>query len=150
MGSNSEHVNGAYAVLLTSDSYAIGARVLAWSLKSFHTEYPFVVLYTSDTLSGENIRALDQLGCLMREVERIKPEQGDSGAVQTYYADVWTKLHVFGLAEFDRIVLLDADMLVRRNFDELMTMSLPGDDWIAACSGCLCNPLKIPTFPAHW
>ena len=152
MGGESEStaVNGAFAVLLTADSYAIGAKVLAWSLKCVNSRYPLVVLYTGDTLSVENINTLNGMGCRMKEIFRISPGQGDSSMVQAYYADTWTKLQAFNLTEYDRVVLLDADMLVRINMDELMTLNLPGPDWIAASSGCLCNPLKIPTFPDFW
>jgi alpha-N-acetylglucosamine transferase len=150
MGSESERLKGAFVVLLSSESYTVGVLVLAWSLKSVKTQYPLVVLHTEEGLSGESLRALERAGCLLREVERIVPLQEDSSHVQSYYADTWTKLQVFGLTDFERVVMLDADMLVRRNLDELMTLKLPGNDWIAASSGCLCNPLKIPTYPSHW
>ncbi len=49
-----------------------------------------------------------------------------------------------------RIVLMDCDMLVRHNMDELFTMELPGDDWIASAHVCACNPMRLPHYPQDW
>lgn len=47
------------------------------------------------------------------------------------FQETWTKLGVFGLwsddGEFDRVVLLDGDMLVCGGVDELMGVELDGD-----------------------
>ena len=48
-----------------------------------------------------------------------------------------------------RVVMIDADMIIRRNMDELMDLSLP-DDWIAAAHVCACNPRKLPHYPSDW
>lgn len=66
------------------------------------------------------------------------------------FANVWTKLRAFELAEYDRVILIDSDMLVRQNMDELMTFPLPTPMSIAAGFACTCNPNHIPTYPADW
>lgn len=48
-----------------------------------------------------------------------------------------------------RVVLLDSDMVVRRNMDELMELDLP-PGWIAAAHACACNPRKLPHYPKDW
>lgn len=48
-----------------------------------------------------------------------------------------------------RVVLLDADMLVKRNMDELMELELP-EHSIAAVHVCACNPFKLPHYPDDW
>lgn len=48
-----------------------------------------------------------------------------------------------------RVVLLDADMIVMRNMDELFDMDLPKDS-IAAAHVCACNPRKLAHYPADW
>jgi alpha-N-acetylglucosamine transferase len=65
------------------------------------------------------------------------------------YTAVWNKLAIYGLEGFDRIVFLDADMLVRKNMDELMDVPIPKDTH-AACHACVCNPRKNPHFPTSW
>lgn len=54
-----------------------------------------------------------------------------------------------GLSIRQRIVLLDSDMIVRRNMDELMDLELPSD-WIASAHACACNPRKLKHYPADW
>lgn len=63
----------------------------------------------------------------------------------------------FSLTQYDRIVQLDSDMLVRINMDELMEMELDGPELagkgnkvFAAGHACVCNPLKKPHYPKNW
>ena len=48
-----------------------------------------------------------------------------------------------------RVVMIDADMLIRRNMDELVDLPLE-EGWIAAAHVCACNPRKIPHYPEDW
>jgi hypothetical protein len=57
------------------------------------------------------------------------------------------------------VVLLDGDILVRRNMDELMDIELDsktaleegtGKRVFAAAHACACNPMKKPHYPANW
>ena len=65
------------------------------------------------------------------------------------FNETWSKINIYALDQFDRIVVLDGDMLVLRNMDELMDMSIP-DDGLAACHACVCNPKHLPHYPASW
>jgi alpha-N-acetylglucosamine transferase len=139
----------AWAALLTQPSYLVGVRALRASLERVGSRYPFVVAVT-DGIGAEDRAVLEADGCLVREVEPIRPPSGlrDSYA-NARFAEVWTKLAVWRLTEFERLVVLDADMLVTQNMDELFTVAL-GDGQIAACHACRCNPNKIPSYPASW
>lgn len=64
---------------------------------------------------------------------------------------------MFSLEDYDRIVLLDGDMLVRRNIDELMEVQLDspslggkGKRVFAASHACACNPMKKAHYPKNW
>lgn len=46
-------------------------------------------------------------------------------------------------------MLIDSDMLTRKNMDELFDLPLE-DGWIAACHACTCNPMRIPHYPSYW
>ncbi len=48
-----------------------------------------------------------------------------------------------------RVVMLDADMIVRRNMDHLLEMEL-AKDWIAAAHVCACNPRRLSHYPEDW
>jgi len=56
---------------------------------------------------------------------------------------------VFELVEYDRLVMLDSDMIVMRNTDELMELDLP-EEWIAAVHVCACNPRGLAHYPKDW
>jgi len=64
---------------------------------------------------------------------------------------------VFGLVQYERIVLLDTDMLVIQNIDELIELQLNGvgakgkeSCVFAASYACLYNPLKKAHYPLEW
>ncbi|KAM3586733.1 hypothetical protein VKS41_001791 [Umbelopsis sp. WA50703] len=66
------------------------------------------------------------------------------------FSSTWTKLRAWQQTDYDRLVLMDADMLPIRNMDELMIMPLGGPEWIAASHACTCNPQKISHYPKDW
>ncbi|TFY83780.1 hypothetical protein EWM64_g240 [Hericium alpestre] len=117
----------------------------------------YVTLLTKDVylpvtpeLSAESRTVLMNRGIATREIQSLQPP--DSHALAAHdarFADTWTKLRGFELTEYDRIVLMDSDMIVLRNMDELIDLELPAD-WIAAAHACACNPRKLAHYPADW
>lgn len=106
-----------------------------------------------------------------RLVPSIQPAHSRVYDQDPRFQETWTKLVVFGLVEYERVVLLDGDMLVRRGMDELMEVGLDGVEGgevggiagndtgkeagignrvFAACHACACNPLKKPHYPSTW
>lgn len=139
----------AWITLLTQPGYAAGVMTLHKSLQKTHSAYPLVVMVT-DNIDAATRQSLEQQGCLLRDVQAIGPE---SNLKQSYanarFSEVWTKLAAWKLTEFERVVFLDADMLVIRNMDELFDLTLK-EEGIAACHACRCNPNKIPSYPKSW
>ncbi|KAI0082182.1 nucleotide-diphospho-sugar transferase [Panus rudis PR-1116 ss-1] len=141
-----------WATLLTKSQYLPGALVLDWSLKNVKSKYPLVVMVTP-SLPDEAKAILRNRKIIIHEVDMLHPENNPNatklGENFAHFGDTWSKLRVFGLVEYKRIVLLDSDMIVMRNMDELMTLELP-PDWIAAAHVCACNPLRISSYPPDW
>ena len=139
----------AWATLLTTADYLVGVRALRASLARVGSAYPLVVVVT-DGVGADDRALLAADGCLLREVEPIRPPSGlrDSYA-NARFAEVWTKLGVWRLTEFERLVVLDADMLVTQDMDELFDLPL-ADGQIAACHACRCNPNRIASYPESW
>jgi alpha-N-acetylglucosamine transferase len=116
-----------------------------------------VALYT-DEFPEEGHRALDLRKIPKQRVEYVLPTKGkDYTQSDARFVDTWTKLSVFGVSGYERIVLLDADMIVRQNMDELMDFPLDDaalkaeDDRVFAAShACACNPLKKTHYPKTW
>ncbi|KAJ1301035.1 hypothetical protein OPQ81_003456 [Rhizoctonia solani] len=137
MSSYPSRPKSAFVTLLTKPSYLPGVLVLHDSL-------------VSKPVSSAEILRLR--GIKIRPVEAMGPEPGkwSVDAHDSRFIDAWTKLRVFELYEYERVVLLDADMLVRKNMDELMHLELPGDDWIAGAHACACNPRRLKHYPVDW
>jgi len=139
----------AWATLLTQPDYLIGVETLHKSLKKARSTYPLMVMVT-ENITAASRQALESAGCLLREVQPIHPDnQLQANYANARFSEVWTKLAIWGLSEFDRIVFLDADMLVLQNMDELFTLPL-ATGTIAACHACRCNPNKIASYPKSW
>jgi lipopolysaccharide biosynthesis glycosyltransferase len=62
----------------------------------------------------------------LKKVEHLKNFKGSN----SYYTNVMVKLRVFQLFEYDRVIYMDSDMMVRKNLDHLF--SLPENVHLAA------------------
>jgi len=140
----------AYATLLTKTSYLPGVLVLEHTLRSVGSEYALIVMATP-ALPAEARDILAQRGIGVVNIQSLQPRPGlhTLSVDDARFADTWTKLRAFELTDYDRIVLLDADMIVMQKMDELMELSLANDE-IAAAHVCACNPRKLTHYPADW
>jgi len=68
---------------------------------------------------------------------------------ESRFNETWSKINIYGLDQFDRIAVLDGDMLVLKNMDELLEVHIP-DDGLAACHACVCNPRRLSHYPQSW
>lgn len=142
--------------LITNTKYLSGLLTLEYSLREVGTKYPLVALYTDD-FPEEGLRALEARSILSRRVPRLAPSGSNEYQNDPRFQECWTKLSPFGFTEYDRIVLLDSDMLVLKNMDELMDIDLDGPETagkghrvLAASHACACNPRKRPHYPKSW
>lgn len=145
-----------WTTLITNTGYLSGLLTLDFSLKQVDSKYPLVALYT-DTFPVEGHKALDRRGIPKRHIPYLLPAVKVDYSNDPRFYDCWSKLTPFSLTDFDRVVQLDADMLVRKNMDELMDLELDppgqggkGDRVFAAGHACVCNPLKKRHYPADW
>ncbi|HEX8498444.1 MAG TPA: glycosyltransferase family 8 protein [Actinomycetales bacterium] len=139
----------AWATLLTQPDYLVGVQVLHASLRRSGTTHPLVVLVTPG-VDDESRRLLLADGCLVREVPSLRPPSHlEARYANARFAEVWSKLSAWSLVEFERLVVLDADMLVVAGMDELFSIELPPGG-LAACHACRCNPNGIASYPAAW
>lgn len=139
----------AWITLLTQTDYLAGVRTLHHALRQTQTRYPLVIMVT-ENIPAAVAAELTAAGC---EVVLVPPLSLPQEATQHYasarFAEVWTKLRAWQFTDFERVVFLDADMLVRENIDELMEIALP-ENGIAACHACRCNPHRIASYPDNW
>ena len=147
----------AWATLLTSEHLLPGLIVFAHSLLVQHSSaYPLVIMATSKlSPRARNILStmLPSNRIIIRDISPIYPSSIATGLAYARFNEVWTKLRAFELTEYDRVALVDSDMLVRHNMDELFSDPYvygAEGEWIGASWACTCNPNKIPTYPAEW
>ncbi|KAH6641743.1 nucleotide-diphospho-sugar transferase [Chaetomium tenue] len=153
---------------------------LVFSLRKVESKYPLVALHTG-SLPDKTLQALAARDIPTQRVPYLcpgpQPEEGGNddierakdggsndhaGGGDTNDGDTWyakdprfracfTKLAVFSLTAYDRVVMLDADMLVRRNMDELFDVPLDEDNRLfAATHACTCNPHHLSHYPPTW
>ncbi|KAF3024149.1 hypothetical protein E8E14_007260 [Neopestalotiopsis sp. 37M] len=112
--------------LITKSSYLPGLLTLDYSLKKTGSKYPLVALYT-DTLEDHSRKEILSRGIPMQHVETLRPSQHREYSNDPRFYDTWTKLACFSLVQYERVGLLDCDMVVLHNIDELMDLPLdPG------------------------
>ncbi len=108
---------------LYTNNYASAVATLGHSLRRVNTTARLIVLYFPDRISPSSLCLAKSSGFVPHPVYRIPPPHGGKG-VYSHFLDQFTKLHVWTLDQLGvkSLVYLDADTLVRRNFDELFTM----------------------------
>ena len=142
----------AWVTMLTDHGYLPGVQTLAASLRRVNSAFPLLVMVTPD-VDADVRQVLRDDGIQVVQVAPLRPA-GHGAYANARFAQVWTKLAVWSLTDFERVVFLDADMLVVRNMDELFDMEIdtvhdPGPS-VAAAHACRCNPLRIPSYPRDW
>lgn len=145
-----------WTTLITNTKYLSGLLTLDASLKFSGSKYPLVALYT-DTFPAEGHAALDARNIPKKRVSYLLPSVEKDYSNDPRFYDCWSKLTPFSLVEYERVVQLDSDMLVRQNMDELMDLPLDGPEEagkgqrvFAASHACVCNPLRKTHYPKDW
>jgi len=136
---------------VTKPSYVAAVLVLYRTLRAV-SSYPLVVIAT-DTLPELSRRAISDAGLDIIDISHLSPAAGQHPGFDPTFSrldEAWTKLRIFSLSQYERIILIDSDMIFLRQMDELFDLELPGPDWIAAVPACVCNPLNISHYPPDW
>ncbi|THV07552.1 hypothetical protein K435DRAFT_847971 [Dendrothele bispora CBS 962.96] len=121
----------AFVTLLTSDHYLPGALALAAALRDIHPhpavppelDFQTVCLVTPESVDVSSIKLLRKAFDVVIGVELILQEN-DKGLQLLGRPDlnaVLTKLHVFRLTQYSKIIFLDADVLPIRPLSHLFS-----------------------------
>lgn len=106
----------AYITLLTTDDYLHGLLVLIFSLREVKSKYECSVLITPNiSLRTKSILAAHAIAYI--EISDI-PNPTDVHPSHRWNR-TYSKLHVFGLNQYEKVVFLDADMIILENIDVL-------------------------------
>lgn len=130
-------MNYSYVTLLSDDSYIYGIILLQESLKRVNAQYPLEVLITSN-VSQPILEIIHQLQLNYQIVKPIKSDAliNYNKTIEPHFAKTWalclTKFEIFNLVQYDKIIFLDADIMVMKNLDHLfeyphLTSALDGE-----------------------
>ncbi|KAH7886130.1 glycosyltransferase family 8 protein [Phlebopus sp. FC_14] len=122
----------AFVTLLTSDSYLPGALAIAGALKDIHrsrppdhqVKYDTVCMVTPETLDVTSIKLLRRAFDVVIGIEVIAQPQTQGLALlgRPDLDTVLTKLHVFRLTQYAKVIFLDADVLPLRPLTHLFAL----------------------------
>ncbi|CAH1422107.1 unnamed protein product [Lactuca virosa] len=108
----------AYATVLhSSEAYVCGAITLAQSLLKTRTNRHLILLIDT-SISVSKRRALAAAGWTIRIIERISNPRSRN---DTYNRYNYTKLRLWQLTDYHKIIFIDCDMIVLRNLDHLFS-----------------------------
>ncbi|CAL0322453.1 unnamed protein product [Lupinus luteus] len=127
----------AYATVLhSSDGYVCGAITLAQSLLQTGTKRDLILLIDT-SISTAKRRALATAGWKIRFISRIRNPRAKNGTYNEYN---YTKFRLWQLTDYNKIIFIDADIIVLRNLDILFhfpQMSAVGNDQSIFNSGVM-------------
>ncbi|XP_057784949.1 putative UDP-glucuronate:xylan alpha-glucuronosyltransferase 4 [Salvia miltiorrhiza] len=104
----------AYVTILhTSEDYVCGAIVLAQSLVQTNTTKDLILL-ADDNISTESIEALRAAGWKTHRIERVRSPYSRKDAYNEWN---YSKLRIWQLKLYDKLMFIDADLIVINNID---------------------------------
>jgi glycogenin len=108
----------AYVTLLSTESYLPGVLALHESLKRTGTPYPFAT-GVSAHIAPDIDQILERAGIIVRRIPESTAIPKEMIENNGHWGHTFDKVHLFGLAEFEKLVYVDSDMIVLDNMDEL-------------------------------
>ncbi len=108
----------AYITLLSTESYVPGVFALHEALRRTGTPHPFAVAISAH-ISPDVDAMFESKGMLVRRIPESTAIPKEMIEGNGHWGHTFDKVHLFGLAEFEKLVYVDADMLVLTNMDEL-------------------------------
>eukprot|EP01039_Chlorochromonas_danica_P006912 gene6912-7639_t len=114
-----------FASLITTDSYFPGIQVVVKSIRQFHPTVPIEILI-EDSVSVATQKRIKALGVLAILVPAIDApfswDNSESSVTPCWAKSQYTKLHIWQLTKYRRVVYIDADCLVCQPLDELLAL----------------------------
>ncbi|CAA7396672.1 unnamed protein product [Spirodela intermedia] len=109
----------AYATILHSAQfYVCGAIAAAQSIRMSGSDRDLVIL-VDKTISDEHRGGLAAAGWKVRTIQRIRNPKAERDAYNEWN---YSKFRLWQLTDYDKIIFIDADLLILRNIDFLFSM----------------------------
>ncbi|KAK9713282.1 hypothetical protein RND81_06G016800 [Saponaria officinalis] len=109
----------AYATILHSAHvYVCGAIAAAQSIRMSGSTRDLVIL-VDETISAYHRSGLEAAGWKIRTIQRIRNPKAEKDAYNEWN---YSKFRLWQLTDYDKIIFIDADLLILRNIDFLFRM----------------------------
>ncbi|CAH9094948.1 unnamed protein product [Cuscuta europaea] len=108
----------AYVTIIhSSETYVCGAIVLAQSIKQSTLTKELIVL-VDETISQKSIHGLEEAGWKVKKIKRIRSPHAMKHAYNEWN---YSKLWIWQLVEYEKLIFIDSDFIVLRNLDKFFT-----------------------------
>ncbi|KAM0992094.1 hypothetical protein ACFX13_010561 [Malus domestica] len=127
----------AYVTILhSSEAYVCGAITLARSIRQTNSTKDLVLL-ADDFITPKSIQGLTTAGWKIKRIQRIRSAFAKKGSYNEWN---YSKLRVWQLTEYDKVIFIDADLLVLKNIDSFFVhqqLSAVGNNRVLFNSGLM-------------
>ncbi|KAK9139725.1 hypothetical protein Scep_009406 [Stephania cephalantha] len=135
--SNIEHPKEAYVTVLhSSEAYVCGAIALAQSIIQTNTTKDLVLL-ADESITKKRRKALSFAGWKIKHISRIRSTYAKK---DTYNEWNYSKLRIWQLVEYDKVIFIDSDLIVLENIDKFFKfpqLSARGNNKVLFNSGIM-------------
>lgn len=115
---NFEYQRYAYVTILhSSEAYVCGAIALAQSIRRTNSTKDLILL-ADNSITPTSIAGLQAAGWDVRQIQRIRSVFSQKGSYNEWN---YSKLRVWQLTEYSKVIFIDADLLVLENMDIFFT-----------------------------
>lgn len=144
----------AYVTILhSSEAYVCGAIALAQSLLQTNTT-KHLLLLADNSITPKSLDALNAAGWDIMKIDRIRSPFAEKGSYNEWN---YSKLRIWQLANYDKVIFIDSDLLILKNIDSFFAlpqlsaaannkMRFNSGVMVVEPSGCLFEELMANSF----
>lgn len=111
------------AILYGNNEYFLGALMLGFTLHKIKSPYDKLLMVTPDV--PENQRNILKDFFIIKEVPYLYINDKNFAEENSRFKEVFTKLFLFKLTQYKKIIILDLDMFILHNMDHLFDLPAP-------------------------
>ena len=126
-----------WITLLSSKDYLMAVLVLNQSLQNVQSQHSLIVAVTDDILSQELVDILLSEKIQYYVVKKLQYNDPPFAQLKPSIKNTASKIQIFSLPIEEKLIYLDADMLVQQNIDELFEYPLGSSLYIKELSSVL-------------
>ncbi|OVA05487.1 Glycosyl transferase [Macleaya cordata] len=137
LGNPIDHPREAYVTVLhSSEAYVCGAIALSQSIIQSNSTKDLILL-ADNSITNKSRQALEDAGWKVKLIDRIQSPHAKKGAYNEWN---YSKLRIWQLTEYDKVIFIDSDLIIVKNIDDFFAypqLSAAGNDNMIFNSGIM-------------